>query len=323
MATSGSINFTQSASELMKDSLLLLGIISEDEVVHAATQNVAARFLNKMCKGTQTQRGVHLWRLERGVCLLNADTVAYTFHGKAGTGGTTAAGILESGLVQTTISADEAASQTVISVTSSTGMAASDKISIELTSGARHDTTIVSVDSATQITITSGLATAAASGKYVYTYTPTTDEIKYPEELYNVRLRYSTGLEVPLQRFSRQEYMALADKVQEGVPYAYYFDRQLSNPVLRVYPEPTDLQSNIRFDYVKTIEDIDAVTDNIYFPDHWLEALTYGLAIRLAPAFGREEKLPGLVPFANAFIDAAKENDTEEALISFAPDLRR
>lgn len=323
MATSGSVNFTQTAADVIKDALLLLGVISEDETPHASTQAVALRFFNKMIKGLQNQNGLHLWRLGRGVCLLNADTIAYTFHNKSGTGGSVGAGILQDSLVRTTISADEATAQTVISVTSSTGMSASDKVIILLDDGTRHETTIVSVDSSTQITITSGLASAAGSGNTVYAYTLTTDEIKYPEELYNVRIRFSDGLETALHRVARDEYMNYANKTLEGIPYSYYFDRQLTNPVLRVYPEPTNLADYIVFDYVRTIEDLDALTDNIYFPDHWLEALTYGLAVRLAAVFNRPEKAQELGGFAGVAIQAAKENDTDDVPFQFQPELRK
>ena len=319
MATSGSIDFTQTAGEMIKDALILLGIVHEDETVNSATEATALRFLNKMVKSYQVQ-GTHLWQVERGVVLFNNDVVAYTFDNKSGAGGDDGM-VLESGLVQTTFSAAEASGQTVLSVTSSTGMAASDKIVMELDSGSRDVTTIVSVDSSTQITVTDALTGACASGNFIYTYTPTTDEIKYPEEIMNVRLRDEDGTETPMIELSRHEYMELADKTTEGTPYTYYFDRQLANPVLRVYLEPTNLRTNVRFDYLKTLEDLDNTTNNLYFPDVWLEALTYQLAVRLAPAFGREDKLGVLAPIGAELLAAAKEHDTEDTIISLVPEI--
>jgi hypothetical protein len=318
MAVSGSQNFTQNAAEVVDDALILLGVAHPEETVSTSTQNYALDALNKMIKAWVGQ-GVNLWALDQGALLFDNDVVKYTFHNKVGTGGKVAAGIIASGLVQTTFSADEAAAQTVLSVTSSTGMAASDKIVIELDSGARHESTIASVDSATQITIDDALASAASSGNYIYTYTLTTDEIKHPEQIRNVRLRNEGGNEIPMRQLSRQEYMELSDKNTEGSPYTWYFDKQLDNPALYVYTEPDNLKESLRFDYVKTLDDLDATTDNFKFPDEWLEAITYNLALRLAPAFGKESKIQIVAPLAAQFLDDTKRADSEEASTQFRP----
>lgn len=318
MATSGSIDFTATAADVVKDSLILLGVVHPEEVVQTSTQNYAIGVLNKMIKAWQGQ-GIRLWGVGQGALLFDNDVVAYTFHNKSGTGGKVGAGIIESGLVQTTISADEATAQTVLSVTSSTGMTASDKVVLELDSGDRHETTIASVDSSTQITVDDALPSAAASGNYLYAYTLTTDEIKHPESIYNVRLKQTDGNEVQVRVVGRQEYKELADKTTEGRPIMCYFDKQLDNPVLYVYNEPDSLKTSLRFDYMRTLEDIDATTNNLYFPDEWLEAITYNLAVRLASAFSKESKLQVIAPMASLTLDDAKRADDTDPTISFYP----
>lgn len=300
MAVSGSINFTQTGAEVVQDALVLLGVAHPEEVISSSTQNYALDVLNKMIKAWVGQ-GTNLWALDQGALLFDNDVVKYTFHDKAGTGGKVAAGIKADSLVQTTFSADEASSQTILSVTSSTGMSASDKVIIELDSGNRHESTIASVDSSTQITIADALPSLASSGNYIYAYTLTTDEIKYPERILNVRLYTENNDEVVMRQLSRQEYMSLSDKDTEGSPYTWYFDKQLVNPVLFVYTEPDNLRESLRFDYVKTLDDIDATTNNLKFPDEWLEAITYNLALRLALSFGKESKLPVIAPLAAEF----------------------
>lgn len=317
MATSGSINYTQTAAELVKDSLILLGVAHPEEVISTSTENYCLDVLNKMVKAYVGQ-GIKLWGVQEAAVLFDNDTVKYTFDNKDGSGGKLGVGVLASGLVQTTFSAAEASGQTILSVTSSTGMSASDQIIIELDSGDRDETTIVSVDSATQITVTDALTGAAASGNFIYTFTGTTDEIKHPEQVMNVRLRSSDGTETPMTLLSRQEYMKyVSDKDIEGRPYSYYFDKQLDNPVLYVYSEPDNLKEHIRLDYLRTLEDIDATSDNLYFPDEWLEALTYNLAVRLSSAFGKESKLSVIAPLASQFLDDAMRADSEDDAVSF------
>lgn len=328
MAKSGSINYTQSAEALIDDAYRILGIISTYDNTNSLDEAFAISILNKMIKGW-SGKGITMWSVEEAALILDNDVVKYNFADRQGAGGAAGVGVRASSLIQTTLGAAEAAAQTVLTVTSSAGMSASDKILIELTNGDRHDTTIVSVDDATTITITDALPTAAASGNYIYVYTPATDEIYHPRSIMNVRHRNEDGTETPMRCLSRQEYMELAQKTQEGRPYAYYFDKieasgdiPASNPVMYVYSEPDSLREHIRFDVVKMIDDIDTKTDTFYFPDEWLEAITYNLAVRLAPAYGKEAKLPILVPLAKDFLDDATRSDMDDAAVSFQPGRR-
>ena len=74
--------------------------------------------------------------------------------------------------MQTTISVAEAASQTVLSVVSSQDMNALDVVRVEMDDATVHLSTIVSVDSATQITIADATDDEAAVGNYVKAYHP-------------------------------------------------------------------------------------------------------------------------------------------------------
>ncbi len=63
----------------------------------------------------------------------------------------------------TTLTANAASSATVLTVASSTGMSASDRVFVELDIDTFFGTTIATVDSGTQITVDDGLSSAAAS----------------------------------------------------------------------------------------------------------------------------------------------------------------
>ena len=71
--------------------------------------------------------------------------------------------------VDTTLSAEEAAGQTVLSVTDSTGMSVGDKVGIVLTAGT-IDWTYITVVAAGAITVNTALTGVAASGNAVYTF---------------------------------------------------------------------------------------------------------------------------------------------------------
>lgn len=326
MASSGSINYTQTADEIIDDAHRLIGVVPVSGSATTSEYNFAAEILNKMIKAW-SGKGLNMWATEEVALIFDNDVVKYDLADKQGAGSKTGSCISTDGLVQTTFSADEASGQTILSVTDSTGMAGSDIVIIELDSGARHESTIASVDSSTQITIDDALASAASSGNYIFAYAPA-DEIDCPQEVRNVRLVNEDGNEIPLRVLSRQEYMNLSDKTTEGSPYAYYFDKlegiadiSSSNPVMYVYTEPDNLREYLKYDVVKALDDVDASTDNLYFPDEWLEAITYNLAVRLTTAYGKEAKLQVLAPLARDFLDDAIREDSESTAVKFRPEV--
>jgi len=82
-------------------------------------------------------------------------------------------------------------------------------------------------------------------------------------------------------------YLDLTNKIttNRGVPRAVYFDEQLSAITGYLYPVP-EASMVVHLLATRTIEDFDNGTDNPDFPVRWFEALSLGLATRLAPKFG-------------------------------------
>lgn len=72
--------------------------------------------------------------------------------------------------VETTISSTEASGQTILSLTSTTGMTAGDHIAITLDNGDRFKTDIASVDSSIQVTVDDALPSQADTGNTVQTH---------------------------------------------------------------------------------------------------------------------------------------------------------
>lgn len=321
MATSSSTNFSQTTAGIIKDALMLLGVVHEDETVHESTNNACRRSLNRMVKHWQNH-GIKLHTEKEAVLLFDNDIVKYTFPDSALAGGDN--GIInESVLTQTTLSADEASGQTILSVTSSTGMTATDKIIIELDSGERDETTIASVDSSTQITVDVATTGAAASGNHIYTFpaAATHANLVYPRSIRDPRIRDSDGNDRPLTMYSRSDYNAIADKDMESSPTAVFFDRQRANAVLYIWPEPDDLKETLRFTYDRALEDLDAFTDDLDFPSEYLDALVYNLAERVAPMFGKEAKLERIGPMAAALLQSTMDADQEDVEVDVIPDL--
>jgi len=135
----------------------------------------------------------------------------------------------------------------------------------------------------------------------------------------------ATVTDTPLIKMSREEYWRLSDKDSKGTPVNYYYDLQLTNGMLNIWPAPdapfaTD--NTLEILYQKPFDDMDVLaTDSFEFPSEWYEAIKYGLAVRLAPEYGiprLERQL--LHQEATIVKDTVMDWDTEDSSIYLAPD---
>lgn len=312
MATSNSTNYNNTRNEIIKDSLIEINALGAEDTVESADQALANRHLNRMIKAWNAD-GINLWRHQEATVYLRTGEESNTLSSSSSGEGSNST-------VETTFSADEAAAQTVISVTSSTGMTAADIILLELNDTTYEDTTIVSVDSATQITITDALTSAASSGNVIYTFTT---RMGRPLSIENVRLRNKDGTDTQVWELNRDDYFAIPNKDTESTPNSYYYDPQRDAGVLYLWPTTDSLRNKLKITYSRSVEDFDAAGDTPDFPQEWLEALVLGLAARLARAFGRDQKLIGsLKAEAEVAFQRAKSWDTERAPLQILPETR-
>jgi hypothetical protein len=221
--------------------------------------------------------------------------------------------------VQTTLSADAAASATSLSLTTTSGMSASDNIGIVLDSGDIQWTTISGAPGS-PTTIASGLTGAASSGNVVFTYTT---KINRPQRIVSAYRRDINGNDTPITLISRQEYADQAKKSSQGKTIQAFYDPQLTNGVLYTWPTADLATDVIRFWHERVIEDFDTTSDNPDFPIEWAEALVSGLRYRLAPSFGLSDaKCKKLFDEAEMALDRAISYDRETTSVYFQPETR-
>lgn len=318
MATSGSANFSITRNELIQEALELLGAYGAAETISAEDMTKAARALNLMVKTWQAQ-GLHLWAQEEGVLFIDKNVSTYTLSNDA----SSANACLWSDAVLTQIATAASASDTTLTVDSTTGMAASDIIGIVLDDGTVDYTTIVSVDSSTALTITTGLSAAAAVNKNVYTFT---SRINKPLRIHN--MRQVTGISssttssnnLPMTELSQEDYAYIAGPDTNGRSSHFYYNPDLTTGKLYLWPRPNDGKYYFKFSFTRMLEDFDASTDNPDFPIEWAEALIWNLAARLAPAFGKEDKaVTQIIPYATALLNTIAAYDAETVSFNLQP----
>lgn len=308
MATSGSINFNVTRSDIIDHALRLLAIYGEQESVSSEDTALASRALNMMVKSWQAQ-GLHLWTETEATGILSEGIPSYLISSTAGH--------FSEIMVETSISADEASGQTVLSVTNTDNISANDYIGIVLDDGSIHWTTVVSTG-ATTVTVAAAISDDAAAGNRVYSYTY---KLARPMHISSVRVRDDADNDIEVQRISRKDYYNIPNKYTTGVPMNWYFDPQLSGGTIHLYPTPQDANLRLKLTFQRGIEDFDSGVDNPDFPTEWCETIAYNLAVRLAPIFSAEEKLMVIAPIAAELLDGLKQWDSEKVSICFSPSI--
>ncbi len=314
---SGSVDFNQTRNEIVTDSLILLGTIEQGETPSAEDNTYAVRQLERMVKHWQGQ-GIHLWSRREGTLFVTPSQASYELGPSSSDHAAE-----DSEIVRTTLSGAEASGQTVISVTSSTGMAASDKVGIVLDDDTLHWTTIVTVDSSTQITITVATTGAAASGNLVYAYT---NDLARPLRIVDVRRRdESNDQDTPIIVQSHEEYYRLPNKAIDGETNIVYYHPEHRNARGTVYlwPRPNSVARTMRLSCLLPLQDFDVAGNNADLPTEWLDTIVWNLSKRLLPKYGAAGQASGqmIVQSGTIMLNEMLNWDQEPESIYFAPNL--
>lgn len=308
MARSGSYNYNISRNDLITLAFRETNIYSKNEDIRSDDMNFAIARLNIMIKFWQAQ-GLALWNRKQATLFPAYQDRQYSI---SNTGDHCA-----NSYVSSTLSADEALGQTVLSVTSTTGMTAADNVGIELDDSSRQWTTIVSVDSSTQITVTATLTAAAASGNTIIAYTNKIAD--RPLRILNARSvdLKNSNTAVKMNTIGHDEYFNLPTKDLDGNPNSYFYDKQLDAGILYLFPRPNKVSQLIEFTYHESFEDMDSSTDDFDFPAEWFEVLLTNLKLKLAGSYGMEAIIPRLQQEAAESLALAQFFDADEESIKF------
>lgn len=302
MTVSNSHVFTMTRDEIIIEMLELTGTHDLGNTPDAAVVESCARTLNLFLKSWQP-KGLFLHTYKSATLFLAKDQQSYLL-------GPTGDNATES-YVETTLTADSAATDTVLTVTSETGMTVGDYIGVVLDDNSLFWDTIASL---APLTLTNGITSAASTGNAVFTYTT---KIIRPLTITDVQL-LSGGSERPLNKTSLSEYKLLANKDTSSVPNNYAYDPQLDNAILYVWPTASDANDKINFSYKKPVDDFTADSDTATAPADWLQCLTLGGAYHISPK--RMLSISDQQALKARFEDALADlDDFEETSIFFSP----
>jgi hypothetical protein len=280
MTTSGTTTWNPVRDQLLKRSLRL---------VHAypATGNprpeqlIDAKFAcNAMLKSWQ--RDDLLWLRQDATLFLNEGQAVYNLAPTTYTGFSHCV----TSYVQTTTTAALAIGASVVALTSTTGVTTGDYIGIENDSGEIEWFT--GTVSGLNVTLSSTIAVACASGNLVYTHT-TTSQIDRPTSVTANFKNYDStaddGTETPIDMISKSDYDNLPSKTSTGRIVQAYYDPQLICGKLYVWPCADYCGDKLVLGIDRPIDDLLSDDETIDAPTEWIEAVTYCLADRIAPEY--------------------------------------
>ncbi len=278
MSSSGSYNFAMTRDDIINTSLQLAGIIGEGETGTTAQISEAATLLNMIVKLREAD-GMPLWALKRGYILPFTGSSSINTNSHVVTNYDT-----------TTLSAAAVASATTLTVTSIAGFSNGDQIGIELTDNTMFWTTINGGPSGNTITLTSGLTTAAASGRRVYGYTASTERVQKPLRITQANsLEVASNISTEIQSdLTSKDYYNLSSRTVTGRPNQLFYDRVPSsdtaleiNGTIYIWPQFSNGQYVIEFTYHRPFQDFDSASDNPDFPQAFYLPLTLELTVFL------------------------------------------
>jgi hypothetical protein len=145
----------------------------------------------------------------------------------------------------------------------------------------------------------------------------------YPIHLLQaMRLDANTSTRIPMEIIADANYNLLPSSTS-GVPIQLTYQPKMNMGVIKVWPTPdTYSVSNVTIllTYLRPLEYFSASTDTADFPEEWVSAIIYGLALRLAPEYGvplEDRKL--LAAEANTYLNTAMDTAFEDASFFIQP----
>lgn len=164
-----------------------------------------------------------------------------------------------------------------------------DTVGIKWSAAAVPVTFEVSVDGLVWTQVGSSSATASAgeitwtdiSGALPYAYFRITSTQPLSYSLITLG---NLPQEIPLGQLNRDSYVNQSNKVFPGRPSSYYFQRDLPQPIVNLWPAPFSAseQAQLVLWRHRQIMDTQNLQQEVEVPQRWLEAIIDGLAARVA-----------------------------------------
>ncbi len=276
--TSGTYSWDLTAQEIIYGALRLLSAIESGEVPPANEYEDALAALNGLIKQWQGS-GIHLWTEADCTLFLQPNQAQYSLGANSSDHA-----CLTQGSLLTTLSATALAAATTVTLTSVAGIAAGSQVGIWLDAGMVFWTTALAAPVGNVVTLAAPLPSQATSGAYAASYASAlVRPLRVPAgRLVFLQAQAAQLIEVPLMPMSRLYYASVPDKYVPGTVTQYFFDPQMGQGLMNVWPAPSSSATVLRFTAQLPIQDIGNSPNIAQLPQEWIACLRFNLAKELA-----------------------------------------
>lgn len=285
--TSGTYTYSATVSQIIARAYRQISAIQEGETPSSPMVNDALTALGAMIKGWSASQ-IHVWAEEEAILFLQTKQPQYVL----GPGSFDHACPF-SALLQNSLGVTAATGATSVTVSSSFGMNAGDQFGIQLDTGYNFWTGISGAPSGNVVPLRAALPSQATSGAIVFDYaTSLVRPLRVPANGAR-RYLYSSQIETPIIGMSRTDYDYLPNKYNIGEVTQFFYDPQtvgqnaggLAKSLFNVWPAPADNTNAVRFVAQRQMQDIGTIANTPDFPDEWISALTWNLAMEMSVEF--------------------------------------
>jgi len=148
----------------------------------------------------------------------------------------------------------------------------------------------------------------------------------YPIHLLQaIRLDANASTRIDMDIIANSNFNRLPSN-SSGVPIQVTYQPKINLGVVQLWPTPDSYSATnitIQLTYLRPLEYFSASTDTADFPEEWVSAIIYNLAVRLAPEYGiplQDRNL--LIKEAETYLKTAEDNSFEDGSIFFQPEVR-
>jgi hypothetical protein len=136
----------------------------------------------------------------------------------------------------------------------------------------------------------------------------------------------NTPTEIPLARMNRDDYTNLPNKsFQSNRPLQYWFDRQVQQPIMHLWPVPNDQAETYQIVLWRQryIMDVGSMTQEIEVPQRWYDAIVAMLAAKLALEYVEVDAqlIPLLDAKAKESLYFAQQEERDNSPMMIAPNI--
>lgn len=197
-----------------------------------------------------------------------------------------------------------------------------DHIGIRLDDGSRFWSTIDDILSDTELVITDALPSSAAAGNSVFVFE---DLIDRPLRIYNGRTQtFGDDNEIPVDDWSRQEYMQQPLKSSQGIPVNMYYTPELGDGRVYIWQTASNSNQLLLFTYDKPFEVTPDTASQPDIPVEWANPLKWAIAKELIPGYGvPPDKAAEIRTNAVETLKEAQDNSNSSVYdLNVTPDMR-